>query len=275
MALPLVGAHHVGNALAAAAVALELGGTPERVAAALGAAAPGVAVADGGHRAAGRRHGDQRRVQRQPGVDARRAGRAGRARRPRPAHAGRCSAGWPSWATAAAAAHAEVAARGRARSASTELVAVGTARLRPGRAGASPACDEAARAAAAPSCEPGDVVLVKASRAAGLERVAAGLLAQAGPRHPRRRAGERRLHRRRRSRSAVSILLTPYLIRFFARQGFGQEIRAEGPQSHQAKRGTPTMGGVAILLAIWLGYLVAHLLTGEPIDARRRCWCCS
>ncbi len=64
---------------------------------------------------------------------------------------------------------------------------------------------------------------------------------------------------------AVSILLTPYLIRFFARQGFGQEIRADGPSSHQAKRGTPTMGGVAILLAIWLGYLVSHLLTGEPI----------
>ncbi|GEL20786.1 phospho-N-acetylmuramoyl-pentapeptide-transferase [Pseudonocardia asaccharolytica] len=66
---------------------------------------------------------------------------------------------------------------------------------------------------------------------------------------------------------AVSILLTPYLIRFFARQGFGQEIRADGPQSHQSKRGTPTMGGVAILLAIWLGYLFAHLLTSEPMTA--------
>jgi phospho-N-acetylmuramoyl-pentapeptide-transferase len=66
---------------------------------------------------------------------------------------------------------------------------------------------------------------------------------------------------------AVSILLTPYLIRFFARQGFGQEIRADGPQSHQAKRGTPTMGGVAIMLAIWLGYLLSHLFTGEPITA--------
>ena len=64
---------------------------------------------------------------------------------------------------------------------------------------------------------------------------------------------------------AVSILLTPYLIRFFGRQGFGQEIRAEGPQSHQAKRGTPTMGGVAILLAIWLGYLLSHLFTGDDI----------
>ncbi|MFR9802899.1 phospho-N-acetylmuramoyl-pentapeptide-transferase [Pseudonocardia sp. RS010] len=66
---------------------------------------------------------------------------------------------------------------------------------------------------------------------------------------------------------ALSILLTPYLIRFFARQGFGQEIRADGPKSHQTKRGTPTMGGVAILFAIWAGYLVAHLLTGEPMTA--------
>jgi phospho-N-acetylmuramoyl-pentapeptide-transferase len=66
---------------------------------------------------------------------------------------------------------------------------------------------------------------------------------------------------------AVSILLTPYLIRFFARQGFGQEIRAEGPQSHQSKRGTPTMGGVAILVAIWAGYLLAHLVAEEDITA--------
>ena len=66
---------------------------------------------------------------------------------------------------------------------------------------------------------------------------------------------------------AISILLTPYLIRFFSRQGFGQEIRDEGPQSHKAKRGTPTMGGVAILIAIWVGYLVSHGLTGEPITA--------
>jgi phospho-N-acetylmuramoyl-pentapeptide-transferase len=66
---------------------------------------------------------------------------------------------------------------------------------------------------------------------------------------------------------AVSILLTPYLIRFFARQGFGQEIREEGPQTHRAKRGTPTMGGVAIMIAIWIGYLVSHAITGEPITA--------
>ena len=66
---------------------------------------------------------------------------------------------------------------------------------------------------------------------------------------------------------ALSILMTPYLIKFFAKQGFGQEIREDGPKSHQSKRGTPTMGGVAILLSIWVGYLAAHVLTGEPMSA--------
>ncbi|MFK0244741.1 phospho-N-acetylmuramoyl-pentapeptide-transferase [Amycolatopsis azurea] len=59
----------------------------------------------------------------------------------------------------------------------------------------------------------------------------------------------------------VSILLTPYLIRVFSRQGFGQEIREEGPQGHKSKRGTPTMGGVAIIIAMVVGYFVAHLIS--------------
>ena len=58
----------------------------------------------------------------------------------------------------------------------------------------------------------------------------------------------------------VSIMFTPYLIRLFSRQGFGQEIREEGPKAHAAKRGTPTMGGVAIVVAMWAGYIVAHLV---------------
>jgi phospho-N-acetylmuramoyl-pentapeptide-transferase len=71
----------------------------------------------------------------------------------------------------------------------------------------------------------------------------------------------------------VSIMFTPYLIRVFSRQGFGQEIREEGPAGHKSKRGTPTMGGVAILVAMWAGYLVAHLFnamsspTGEDPSA--------
>jgi phospho-N-acetylmuramoyl-pentapeptide-transferase len=70
----------------------------------------------------------------------------------------------------------------------------------------------------------------------------------------------------------VSILLTPYVIRFFARQGFGQEIRAEGPASHQSKRGTPTMGGVAILVAIWIGFLAAHLTSSESGGPSASAW---
>jgi phospho-N-acetylmuramoyl-pentapeptide-transferase len=62
---------------------------------------------------------------------------------------------------------------------------------------------------------------------------------------------------------AVSILFTPYLIRLFTRQGFGQEIRIEGPQTHHSKRGTPTMGGVAILMATWAGYLLPHLTVSQ------------
>jgi phospho-N-acetylmuramoyl-pentapeptide-transferase len=58
----------------------------------------------------------------------------------------------------------------------------------------------------------------------------------------------------------VSILLTPYLIRVFSRQGFGQEIREEGPAGHKSKRGTPTMGGVAIIIAMVVGYFFAHLV---------------
>jgi phospho-N-acetylmuramoyl-pentapeptide-transferase len=57
----------------------------------------------------------------------------------------------------------------------------------------------------------------------------------------------------------VSILLTPALIRLFTKQGFGHQIREDGPPSHQTKRGTPSMGGVAILAGIWAGYLGTHL----------------
>ena len=64
---------------------------------------------------------------------------------------------------------------------------------------------------------------------------------------------------------AVSIVLTPWLIRLFTRQGFGQEIREDGPPSHKTKRGTPSMGGVAIVAGIWAGYLGAHLV-GLALD---------
>lgn len=58
----------------------------------------------------------------------------------------------------------------------------------------------------------------------------------------------------------VAILLTPVLIGMFTRWGFGQEIRDDAPQTHQRKRGTPTMGGLAILTAIWASYLSTNLI---------------
>ena len=47
----------------------------------------------------------------------------------------------------------------------------------------------------------------------------------------------------------VSILGTPVAVRRFRRRGWGQLIREEGPKAHYEKRGTPTMGGLVIMLA--------------------------
>jgi UDP-N-acetylmuramoyl-tripeptide--D-alanyl-D-alanine ligase len=170
--LPLVGEHHIGNALAAAAVALELGATPEGVVAALSAAAPvshwrmevtdradGVTVVNDAYNA---------------NPESMRAALAalvaiGDGRRRTWAVLGRMA----ELGEDGAAAHAEVAAAARALGVDV-LVAVGTDEYPDARRAA-----DVAEALALVRAElgPGDVVLVKASRAAGLERVAAGLLA--------------------------------------------------------------------------------------------------
>ena len=50
---------------------------------------------------------------------------------------------------------------------------------------------------------------------------------------------------------AIGLLLGPWFISYLrVRQGKGQPIRGDGPQSHMAKRGTPTMGGLLILIAL-------------------------
>ncbi len=58
----------------------------------------------------------------------------------------------------------------------------------------------------------------------------------------------------------TSILCTPLVVAYFRRRGFGQEIRSDGPRTHLIKRGTPTMGGVAIIGSTVVGYLVAHVV---------------
>lgn len=57
----------------------------------------------------------------------------------------------------------------------------------------------------------------------------------------------------------VAVLTTPALIRWLTRNRIGQQIREDGPSMHQAKAGTPTMGGLVILGALVVGYVVAHL----------------
>ncbi len=59
----------------------------------------------------------------------------------------------------------------------------------------------------------------------------------------------------------ISLLGTKVAIRQFTRWGYGQEIRDDGPTSHHTKRGTPTMGGVVIVLATVVGYFAAKLIT--------------
>jgi phospho-N-acetylmuramoyl-pentapeptide-transferase len=54
----------------------------------------------------------------------------------------------------------------------------------------------------------------------------------------------------------LTIFLGPKFIEFLRVKEFGQQIREEGPQEHHAKAGTPTMGGLIIMLAIAVPYLV-------------------
>jgi len=55
----------------------------------------------------------------------------------------------------------------------------------------------------------------------------------------------------------IGLLLGPKFISWLrVRQGKGQPIRADGPQSHLAKRGTPTMGGLLILIAVIVSVLL-------------------
>jgi UDP-N-acetylmuramoyl-tripeptide--D-alanyl-D-alanine ligase len=176
VALRLVGEHHVGNALAAAAVALELGGTPDGVAAALSAAEPvskwrmevtdradGLTVVNDAYNS---------------NPESMRAALAALA-----ALGGGTRRTWAVLGRMAeqgdetGAVHAEIAAAVRELGID-RLVAVATADY-PGAEHAADV-DEALELLRA-EAGPGDVVLVKASRAVGLERVADGLLRAPGP----------------------------------------------------------------------------------------------
>lgn len=62
---------------------------------------------------------------------------------------------------------------------------------------------------------------------------------------------------------AFTLLATPAFVWLFKKIGWGQYIREDGPVTHHTKRGTPTMGGIAIILATLLGYFVGKLVNFE------------
>lgn len=68
-----------------------------------------------------------------------------------------------------------------------------------------------------------------------------------------------------------SLIGTPVLINLLRKRGIAQAIR-ESTQDvnypeHGSKRGTPSMGGVAIVGSVVLAYFLAHLILGQPVTA--------
>jgi phospho-N-acetylmuramoyl-pentapeptide-transferase len=64
---------------------------------------------------------------------------------------------------------------------------------------------------------------------------------------------------------ALSLLLGPWFIRRLRAFQIGQVIRQDGPASHKAKAGTPTMGGLLILLAVFVPTLLWANLTNKYV----------
>jgi len=54
----------------------------------------------------------------------------------------------------------------------------------------------------------------------------------------------------------IPIITLPFFIKYLKKHNVGQEIRQEGPDLHQHKMGTPTMGGVIIILTLAMVVLI-------------------
>jgi phospho-N-acetylmuramoyl-pentapeptide-transferase len=66
----------------------------------------------------------------------------------------------------------------------------------------------------------------------------------------------------------VALLGTRPVITVLRKRKLGQQVRTDGVQSHLAtKSGTPTMGGIVIIIATLVGYLGGHLFTNDPMTA--------
>ncbi len=62
------------------------------------------------------------------------------------------------------------------------------------------------------------------------------------------------------------VFLMPSFIQAIRRLGMGKRIRVDGPQSHYSKEGTPTMGGLLIILVVIGVALVIQLVRGRFLD---------
>ena len=65
--------------------------------------------------------------------------------------------------------------------------------------------------------------------------------------------------------AVIALVLMPFWIRLLKVEGIGQQVRADGPKRHLIKQGTPTMGGVIILVAVSLTCLIMGKLTTELV----------
>ena len=64
-----------------------------------------------------------------------------------------------------------------------------------------------------------------------------------------------------------TLLGTRVAIRILVAKGYGQLIRDDGPTTHHTKRGTPTMGGLVIILSVVVSYAAAKLITQDAPSA--------
>ena len=55
---------------------------------------------------------------------------------------------------------------------------------------------------------------------------------------------------------AISLLIGPLVIRWLRKRQVGESIRSDGPSTHQVKSGTPTMGGVFIIMSLLISTLL-------------------
>ena len=66
----------------------------------------------------------------------------------------------------------------------------------------------------------------------------------------------------------ISLLGTRPTINVLRKRKLGQQVRTgEHAPAHMSKSGTPTMGGIVIIIASLLGYALGHLFTGDPMTA--------